>query len=808
MKFPKITSILVLLVAVLCVNSAFAQPRVYINPGHGGHTSNDRNVVVPGYAQGDTAGYWESNSNLKKGFALMELLKKNGYKTNISRIHNTEDDDLALSTIVALSNNSGADVFFSIHSNATGAGDNYRINFPLGLYRGYSGEPQIPKSDELTKILMEFLYANKSTVWTSNYAIYGDWTFYDWGTQGLGALRGQKAVSMLSEGSFHDYIPEALRLLSNNFCWVEGYNFYLATNKFFNIENSLNYGLVTGRILDDRILRTGSFVMHDVDVREPVCGATVRLLNADGVEVDRCVTDNDRNGIYLFKYVTPGTYTVEVSDDEHFTTQKTVEVPFNTPTYLNFDLKRVRNTPPEVVSYSPVWNTGDEPVLCNTPIVLNFNWDMDVPSTQAAFSITPAVEGEFSWEDTNYRMIFTPTDAYDINTEYTVTLKASAQHGGGTAMGNDFSFKFVTTGRNHLTPLAIFPGEGDPVHYQSVNVEMRTDSLLRSLNLYTLFHVLDKDGNEVGVNKRSLKNNKKGDPYGFIRIPLSGTLNVGETYTLNIERDVCDTVGIHLATPLSFSFTAVDAGAAKDGTQLVAALEAVNEVEASGFATATTASTTKLFGSKSIQVKYDFNNADNDHPTFDLTLNNVPELQFAKGDTIGAHISGDLSCNRLYAKFNMTLNTGGQSIPMGSMMCDMGKIDFNGWRYVTAPIELAVEGCSLQFAGFQVMGDKGNLIGQTGTILFDDVLKKEGSPSAVQNLTLDGVTVGPNPSSDYIVAAADTYIQGVELYDLQGKLVARNAANFVNVSEVASGVYVMKVYVNGLTSTHKVIVKH
>ncbi|MBQ0069859.1 MAG: N-acetylmuramoyl-L-alanine amidase, partial [Bacteroidales bacterium] len=150
MNMTKTKSILVLLAAVLGIACATAQvrPRVYINPGHGGHTSKDRNVVVPGYVAGDTAGFWESNASLKKGFALQELLKKKGYTTGISRIRNEEENDLGLSTIVSLSNSFSADVFFSLHSNATGAGDGYRINFPLGLYRGYTGQPQVAHSAE------------------------------------------------------------------------------------------------------------------------------------------------------------------------------------------------------------------------------------------------------------------------------------------------------------------------------------------------------------------------------------------------------------------------------------------------------------------------------------------------------------------------------------------------------------------------------------------------------------------------------------------------------------------------------------
>lgn len=799
----KITSILVLLVAVLGVNSMWAQktPIVYINPGHGGHTSNDRNVVVPGHVQGDTTGFWESNASLKKGFALMEVLKKKGYKTAISRVRNEEEDDLNLSTIVALCNASGADVFFSLHSNATGSGDNYRINFPLGLYRGYTGQPQVAHSDELTAILQPFLYANKSTVWTSNYAIYGDWTFYpSWGTQGLGVLRGNKAVSMLQEGSFHDYIPEAQRLNNDGYCWIEGYNVALAADKYFGRDEMLNIGILTGCLRDDRLLRTNTFVMHGADARESLNNATVRLLDLEGNELDRTTTDNENNGIYSFKYLAPGTYVVEASEAEHFTARQQVEVGVGNVTYCNFDLKRQRLTPPEVVNYSPVWTDGDAPVLCNEPIVINFNWDMDVAATEAAFSISPAVDGTFTWEDTNYRMIFTPTDAYDVDTQYTVTISKAAQHGGGTPMEQDFSFKFMTQSRNHLVPVAIFPAAGDKVHYQNVNVELRADSLLRSQNLYTYFHVLDKNGNEVSVNKRSLKNNKKGDAFGYIRIPLTGSLNVGETYTLNIDRDVCDTVGIHLAAPLSYQFEAVDAGAPKDDTQLVAAIETADVMTTSGnYKTAAlTASTTKLIGTKSLQVKYDFTGIDN--PQVDLEFAQVPECTFADNDIIGVHLNGDMCCNKVVAVL-----TDANGVAQDKCV-ELDVINFHGWRYATACVDAGKTTYKLK--GLSIVGDKDNVMGTTGTLLIDDVLKTKGEPSAINDVTLAGVSVGPNPASDYLVAAADHYIQGVELYDLQGKLLVRNATNYINVSGIASGAYVMKVYVNGLASTHKVLVRH
>ena len=76
------------MVAAMATNAARAQymPHVYINPGHGGHDSDDRNVVIYPFAAGDTAGYWESNSNLKKGFALNNCLRAKGYTTSMTPI--------------------------------------------------------------------------------------------------------------------------------------------------------------------------------------------------------------------------------------------------------------------------------------------------------------------------------------------------------------------------------------------------------------------------------------------------------------------------------------------------------------------------------------------------------------------------------------------------------------------------------------------------------------------------------------------------------------------------------------------------
>ena len=787
------TSMMALL-AIFAVNIANAQqPHVYINPGHGGYDSDDRNMVIYPFSQGDSAGSWESKSNLRKGLALQEILKKKGYKTSISRVTNTTADDLALSTIVALCNQSGADVFYSIHSNATGTSS--RTNFPMVFYRGYTGSPQIPNADVLAADLEPYLYASQTTVWTHNYQIWGDWSFRpEWGTQGYGVLRGNRAVANLSEGSFHDYIPEAYRLLSFYYCWMEGWNISLGADKYFDRLDNYDLGVVTGNVRDDRIKRLQEcaqpFLVYGDDNLMPIHNATVRLLDASGNEVQRCVTDTLRNGIYVFKYVTPGNYTVEVSTPLHFTQSTPVTVEANAPTYQNFYLKKVRDTPPVVVDYSPVWQEGDPAVKCSTPIVLSFNWDMDSVTTCDAFTLDPPLEGNFSWEDSYYRLVFTPKDAFDVNTLYTLTLKKTAEHGGGTPMEEDFTMQFYTQPRNHLSELAVFPYEGAPVHFKTPTVELRVDSLLDSYNLFQKLRVLDSEGNELAWNKRSIKYNKRGDDYGFVRIPLVSNIEVGKDYHLILDVDIADTAGIHLPAARDIVFHGVDAGADKSGLNILEEFENVNRfkvVDPVGLTeTKLATSTDRLFGSKSLQVTYDMASREMVDVEFDEPLSQ----SFTKGDTLGIHVWGDMSYNDLYAVFynGEEVNT-----------IKLGKIDYHGWSYVAVPLKELAGGSysllSLRLTrGHELMGQNG------GVIRFDNLLKKESS--GIDELKLANMQL--NVAGDYIVVSADTWVQGIELIDVNGRTVKASGNNCLNISQVEPGVYLVRVHINGMTSTQKV----
>jgi len=316
-------------------------PRVFINPGHGGHDSDDRHVPTWVIGAQDTLHYYESNSNLTKGLALQEILRNKGYETAISRKTNTTEDDLDLFEIVSLAANSGADIFFSIHSNATGI--DKRINFPLGLYRGWDGKPAVEGSQKLSDLVMKYAIKNELAVWTHKERSRGDWSFYDWGYKvGLGVLRFNKLPGFLSEGSFHDYLPERELLLNDNYCWLEAWNQSLGIDEYFGRKGKFSNGVVAGTV------RWADIERHDEDKRVfdedkllPVNGAMLRLFNGRGVLTRTYKVDNLDNGVFVFTNLPKDKYRLELyyGTDDLYGKAK-VKVKKNQVSYKNFTLKK------------------------------------------------------------------------------------------------------------------------------------------------------------------------------------------------------------------------------------------------------------------------------------------------------------------------------------------------------------------------------------------------------------------------------------------------------------------------------------
>lgn len=317
-------------------------PRVFINPGHGGHDSDDRHVPTWVIGAQDTLHYYESNSNLTKGLALEEILKDKGYETVLSRHTNHTEDDLDLFEIVSLAANSGADIFFSIHSNATGI--DKRVNFPLGLYRGWNGKPAVEGSLQLSQAVMKHAATNQLAVWTHEERSNGDWSFYtNWGYKvGLGVLRYNKLPGMLSEGSFHDYLPERERLLNDSYCWLEAWNQSLGIDDYFGLSKKFKNGVIAGTVRwTDLYRQDEDTIQFGADEQRTVNGALLRLYNSRGALNRIFTTDELDNGVFVFTNLPPDKYKLELyyGDEKLYTTVK-VKAKKNETSYKNLTLRQ------------------------------------------------------------------------------------------------------------------------------------------------------------------------------------------------------------------------------------------------------------------------------------------------------------------------------------------------------------------------------------------------------------------------------------------------------------------------------------
>ena len=342
--------LLLLLLASGAIGSALAltanDVRIYINPGHGGWGPNDRPMATIPYpmlsstGRPDTCGFYESNTNLWKGFEMRDALMRMGVPAANITMSRTANGPFPydgntygaysknLSVIAAEAEEGGYDMFVSIHSNALTEGT--KTNYPLYIYRGTDADEAVTGSKAMCQVSWPRHWMNEvdptsSYSLTSTY-IKGDVTFYDSGSNStnsasgityygyLGALK-HGVPGFLVEGYFHTYQPARHRALNQDYCRQEGLRLARGAADYFGISGE-NVGYIMGSVKDavnslENSLYT--YATGSVDAHAPINGAVVKLYKG-GTLVDTYTTDNNYNGIFVFKNLVPGSdYTISVT---------------------------------------------------------------------------------------------------------------------------------------------------------------------------------------------------------------------------------------------------------------------------------------------------------------------------------------------------------------------------------------------------------------------------------------------------------------------------------------------------------------
>ena len=767
--------------------------KIYINPGHGGYTSNDRPIKIYPYEQNDSNGYWESKSNLYKGLHMYHILKDLGATPMLYRTKNTEADDRSLSGIAAEANAFGADLFFSIHSNA---GED--VNYPIMLYRENEiGVPRYPENITLSNILFDNLISNKLPVWTrtSRY-VEGDLTFYQNMWQGgLGVLRTLYVVGLLSEGGMHEHRPEAHRLMNDDYWYLEAWHFVRAIMEFENTEDRFTTGNVAGIVHDNHNLRElympVNFHRYGRDCLATLNGATVELLDESGKVVQSRVTDNDNNGVFVFRNVEPGNYTVRAGRGDYYTETVPVTVKANEVTYQDMPLTLTRPFSLEIKSYSPNVAEG-ELVSCASSIDFEFNTDVDTEAFERAFSINPPVDGYFVYSESYRKASYVPTLSLDQNETYTVTVTTEAKTTDNyyekPNLQTPLTFTFATKGRSRLELIDRFPADGGNIHYASPTLEFRFDKAIDYSKIYDQVSVSDSNGKTLTVNKRSSKFNQLSNGYGNALLAIQGDLVPGETYTVKVSGELRDRETLPLVNDIVTKFTAIDATSVgtNDDAKIIADFEETNPFEydkekTKGISTTTPtaikSTAAKLFGKASGKFGYQFSASHGGEIIWKYT--GAP-VQFNQNDRIGMYINGDFNNHELYIGVASGSNT---------KYTKVTDLDFLGWQYREITLDnLDPEFCPFLLSEIRLV-QKESPITQKGSFAFDNMMFLE--QTGVSDITVDGNNVRIEASNGQITITGAPADAAVKVVSVDGRQIASKVGN--SSIPVAPGLYIVTV---------------
>ena len=412
--------------------------RICIDPGHSGHEGDDRFI--------EATGFWESESNLTKGLELRSILQGLGAEVAITRTgNNNTTDDLGLSERAAVANNFNADYFNSNHSN----GWNGQANYAMVIYNGTTSSPTFPLARTMANIMAPLIHDVNHT--TQDVSI-GDLTLNPTWTYGYGVLVPANMPATISEGSFHDYIPESWRLMNLDYRKHEAMALARSYLAYFG-EPGFTVGAIAGLIKDSDNIVSYYSMESLQDQWLPVNNIDVSIEPGG----HHYYGGENNNGYFKVDSLDPGTYEVIVSAAGYATDTSSVTVTANQTTMSNFLL--VNTAPPMVIESHP--EDGDTTWAVWGNPVFEFTKAMDRTSLENAFSIEPSAAGFLFLSQDRKRMSWILADSLEFLTEYTITIAGTAMDVAGYPLdgnqdgtgGDAFTVSFRTSSRDYFAPV-------------------------------------------------------------------------------------------------------------------------------------------------------------------------------------------------------------------------------------------------------------------------------------------------------------------------------------------------------------------
>ena len=220
----RLSLLLILLLCILLCQPILAQRQanslagkvICLNAGHGGTAATDS------YRAGPT-GEREECINLRVALLLQKMLEKKGATVVMTR---TADDNIPLADRARLAIDSKADVFLSVHHNATADPE---ANFPIIYFHGNATEngASVALGMDVAQALAKHLYKGNTPV-----SLASDHTIF--ATAGTKVLRDTYGIpGVIAEASFFTNAAEEQRLKKKKYNRREAQAYVEALEVFF-----------------------------------------------------------------------------------------------------------------------------------------------------------------------------------------------------------------------------------------------------------------------------------------------------------------------------------------------------------------------------------------------------------------------------------------------------------------------------------------------------------------------------------------------------------------------------------------------
>lgn len=778
---------------VLFTSFTFAQNftglKIMLNPGHGGHDSDDRFIA--------TTGFWESEGNLTKGLYLRDILQGYGAQIVMSRVTNFTSDDLPLSQICQIANNNNVDYFQSIHSNAFDG----KTNYPLTLFRGTDAAPVFPAAKQMAIIEYNHLKTELRHPWTGGVNARGDFSFYG-NTSGLGVLRTLNMPGVLSEGSFHDYIPESWRLQNLDYRYLEARSLARTFIEYWQKNPDPN-GTIAGIVRDPLKPFPYFAIASSNDGKHPLDSITVRLEPSGKVYTG----DKMKNGFFFFDSVAPGSYKVIISAYQYMTDTVNVTVIANKTSFADLSARFDVNLAPQVITQYPSATTN---VSAVAPIGFDFSLPMNKESVVNAITITPPVYGSFQWSNQDMSVRFVPSIPYEKNTTYTVELAPTAQSQYNVPTGVAKTFQFTTQNRNRFKLLTSYPSDNQHFISPWVQFNFTFDGDLDKASLSGNMYLINPAGNIIAF-KNPVTSFENG--IGKLTAEPGVTLDPNTHYRIELKGGIKDKDGIPFVDPVYIHFR-TDHTIVTSGT-IIEDFEATGtwqDPDLSPLTTGTNPTTTsfgttttqKVSGTKSGKMNYEFTGTAG---VAAVTNTTPPSVGSGRTGMFGAWVYGDLSNNIVEYHFGYDQS--------GTAIVVVDTLNWTGWKIKTVPLSQVPGTGEIKLLGLVV---KQTPAGSKKGFIFFDAVQYDVTTDAeeVNGIVPDEFSLMQNypnpfnPTTKIGFTVKEESSVSIDIFNLTGEKVASlgmkkyNPGAYTvdfNAEHLSSGMYIYRITATGAKET-------